>query len=46
MFYLDQLNNYKYVHGRYSSIGRALDCGSKGHGFDSYYLPFYDKKKF
>ena len=27
--------------GKYNSIGRILDCGSKGYRFKSYYLPMF-----
>lgn len=45
MYFLDQLNNI-YIYGRYSSTGRALDCGSNGYRFKSYYLPLILQKEF
>ena len=35
----------KILNGRYSSIGRALDCGSNGYRFKSYYLPIILQKE-
>ena len=35
MRYIDNFN------GKYNSIGRILDCGSKGYRFKSYYLPMF-----
>lgn len=29
----------KGSYGEYSSVGRTLDCGSGGHGFESHYSP-------
>ena len=43
MYYHDQQNN---ISGGYSSVGRALDCGSKGHRFEPYYLPLILQKEF
>lgn len=34
------------MYGRYSSIGRALDCGSNGYRFKSCYLPLILQKEF
>ena len=39
----DQQN--KILNGRYSSTGRALDCGSNGYRFKSYYLPIILQKE-
>ena len=40
------INIHIYIYGRYSSIGRALDCGSNGYRFKSCYLPLILQKEF
>lgn len=38
-FYLKTRILRHILYGEYSSVGRAPDCGSGGHGFKSHYSP-------